>query len=80
MPAITFELDIPPGLVSDDTPFAAKGAWSDGNNVRFWNGRPQVIAGWLRLYFDPLDSAIHGIFPITIGASSYLVYGTTAKI
>jgi hypothetical protein len=36
----------PPGLNSDDTTFAAEGRWCDGNNVRFWLGRPQVIGGW----------------------------------
>lgn len=36
----------PPGLNSDDTTFASPGVWEDGNNVRFWHGRPQVIGGW----------------------------------
>ena len=35
----------PPGLNSDDTTFAAEGRWADGNNVRFYNGKPQVIDG-----------------------------------
>lgn len=36
----------PPGLSSDDTPFAAPGVYEDGSNVRFWEGKPQVIGGW----------------------------------
>lgn len=36
----------PPGLVSDDTTFASPGVWEDGSNVRFWQGKPQVIGGW----------------------------------
>jgi hypothetical protein len=39
-------LNIPPGLVSDDTTFAAEGAWSDADKVRFWRTKPQVIGGW----------------------------------
>lgn len=33
----------PPGINSDDTTFAAEGKWADGNNVRFVDGKPQVI-------------------------------------
>lgn len=36
----------PPGLNSDDTTFSAEGRWADGNNVRFWQGKPQVIGGF----------------------------------
>lgn len=39
-------LDLPPGLVSDDTSFASTGRYEDGSNVRFWRGKPQVIGGW----------------------------------
>lgn len=39
-------LNIPPGLVSDDTIFADDGAWIDADKVRFWRGKPQVIGGW----------------------------------
>jgi hypothetical protein len=39
-------LSIAPGLVADDTSFAAEGAWLDGDKVRFWRGKPQVIGGW----------------------------------
>lgn len=39
-------LDIPAGLVADDTSFAAEGAWLDADKVRFWRGKPQVIGGW----------------------------------
>lgn len=38
-------LDIPPGLASDETTFASP-RWSDGDNVRFWQGKPQTIGGW----------------------------------
>ena len=41
--------DPPPGLISDDTTFAARGSWEDGSNIRFWRGRPQTIAGWISL-------------------------------
>lgn len=48
-------LKIAPGLVSDDTTFAAAGRWSDGSNCRFVDGLPQVIGGWQRLVSDELQ-------------------------
>jgi hypothetical protein len=44
-----YELDIPPGLNSDDTSYAAKGRWTDGSNVRFRNGRPEKIGRAVRI-------------------------------
>jgi hypothetical protein len=46
----------PPGLVSDETTFATPGTYEDGNNVRFWQGKPQVIGGWA----EALGSALTG--------------------
>jgi hypothetical protein len=42
-------LDIPPGIVSDDTTFSSSGRYEDGSNFRFWRGKPQAIGGWLAL-------------------------------
>lgn len=39
-------LDIPAGIVSDETTFSMPGHWSDGSNVRGWRGRMQVVGGW----------------------------------
>lgn len=58
-------LDIPPGLNGDDTTFAAAGRWSDGNNVRFWRGRPQVIGGWEKLITTALTGVCRDIFAWT---------------
>lgn len=38
--------DPPAGLFSDDTRLAAKGRWADMSNMRFWEGKAQVIGGW----------------------------------
>ena len=38
-------LDVPPGLVSDDTTFSSTGRYEDAANMRFWRGRPQTIGG-----------------------------------
>jgi hypothetical protein len=50
-------LDLPPGLISDDTTFATVGRWEDGSNVRFWRGKPQTIGGWA----DAIGSNLTGV-------------------
>jgi len=55
-------VDIPPGLNSDDTAYAASPAWDDGSNVRFRLGRPQVIGGWERLSLTALGGVCRTVF------------------
>jgi len=58
-------LEIPPGIVSDDTTFAAAGRWADGSNVRFWEGLPQTIGGWESLTSTLLTGVCRNAFPWT---------------
>lgn len=58
-------LTIPPGLVGDDTSFAAKGRWADGSNVRFRLGRPETIGGWESLTVSLLSGVCRSVFPWT---------------
>lgn len=58
-------LEIPPGMVSDDTTFAAAGRWADGSNVRFWENYPQVVGGWESLMETALTGVCRNVFPWT---------------
>ena len=49
MGQFTFELDIPPGIVSDDTAFASKGHWAACDRIRFRNGKPETLPGYASL-------------------------------
>lgn len=49
MGEFTYELDLPPGLDSDNTAFASPGRWADADNVRFYNGKPQAIGARVTL-------------------------------
>lgn len=66
-----------PGINSDDTAFSAEGRWSDGNNVRFVNGKPQVLNGHSDIF--TLALATYGkcrvIFPFTRSGATYIAYG-----
>lgn len=43
------DLNIAPGLYTINTDRGAKGRWKDGNHIRFWQGLPQKIGGWLQV-------------------------------
>lgn len=50
-------LEVLPGIVSDETTYAAPGFHADGDMVRFFRGRAEPIGGWSKLY----DSALTGV-------------------
>lgn len=71
----------PPGIVSDDTSYAAKGAWNDANGARFYEGRPETIGGFESLSSQLLTgvcrnvmnwSALDGALQIAFGTNSNL--------
>jgi hypothetical protein len=52
----------PPGMVSNDTVFAAPGRWRRGSWVRFWEGNWQVKGGYERLTLDNLGGVCRTVF------------------
>ena len=74
-------LEIPPGLVSDDTSHASAGRWQDGSNIRFRFGKPQVIGGWESLMSDTLSGVCRNVFPWTDNANTLTIaFGTHATL
>jgi len=61
-------LNIAPGLVGDDSSFAASGRWADGSNVRFRLGKPQPIGGWESLVTTLLTGVCRKALPWTDNA------------
>lgn len=74
-------LNLPPGIVGDDTTFAATGRYSDCDNVRFWRGRAQVIGGWEKLVSTALTGVCREIFGWMDNSSALnLAFGTNAAL
>lgn len=74
-------LELPPGLNGDDTSFAGSGRWSDGSNVRFRLGRPEVIGGWEALMTPTLSGVCRAAFPWTDNAATLNVaFGTHSHL
>lgn len=69
--------DIPPGLNTDDTAFAASPAWVDGSNMRFSRGKPETIPGWESVVGDLLGGVCRSAFHWTDNANTLTVaFGT----
>lgn len=73
-------VEIPPGLIGDDTTFSTPSVWEDGSNVRFWRGKPEVIGGWTR-FIDGIDGKCRGLMNWTNNGGDQLVaIGTNTKL
>lgn len=74
-------LEPPPGLASDDTTFASKGAYADGSNVRFWLGKPQVIGGWSGAFVGALTGVCRNLKPwTTVSQGITVAFGTHSAL
>lgn len=81
MPRIS--VDIPPGLNSDDTTFAAAPAWADGSNCRFRLGRPQTIGGFESIIATALTGVCRAVMSWTDSSSTNVLniaFGTHSKL
>ena len=76
-----FPLDIPPGLIGDETHLAVANCWKDGSNIRFWRDRWQTVGGWESLTASLLGGVCRWILPWS-GADSQLsmMFGTHATL
>lgn len=71
----------PAGLVSDETTFASPGAWADGNNVRFWRGKAQVIGGWTSASDSTLTGVCRSVLSwIDNDGESVIAFGTHSSL
>lgn len=70
-------LQLPPGLIGDDTYSTAAGRYADANNVRFWRDQPQTDGGWERITTEQLGGVCRGLLVWTDGDGSLnLGFGT----
>ncbi|HYE38226.1 hypothetical protein [Methylocaldum sp.] len=54
-------LQLPPGLIGDDTTSTAAGRYYDSDNVRFWREQPQTDGGWERISTTALSGVCRGV-------------------
>lgn len=49
------------GVIKDDAVLAARGYWTDSNRIRFVNGLPQKIGGWVKRFTSTFDGKCRGM-------------------
>ena len=74
-------LNLAPGLYSEDSELAASGAYIDGDNVRFWKGRPQKVGGSQELATSKLIGAARGNASwAALDGTRYAAFGTACGL
>lgn len=75
------ELRIAPGLYTEATDRGAKGRWKDGNRVRFREGLPEKIGGWVKAEGGQFLGKCRGLLDwVTLAGAKLLGVGTTEKL
>lgn len=74
-------LEIPPGIASDDTTFSDP-RWAAGDNVRFWQGKPETIGGCVdALNGSTLTGVCRAILPLgKTSGGAIMAFGTHSKL
>ena len=79
MPLQKFE--IPGGMVKDRSAYASGGRWIDGNKVRFQQGFPEPIGGWIEeVNWSATGSPSNAIAWSNLNGDQLLAIGTEKKI
>lgn len=73
-------LDLPPGFRRNVSLAAARGRYTGGDKVRFKNGKPEKIGGYVRYLSTALTGIVRGMLAwVSQGLVSYVIAGTQAK-
>lgn len=64
------------GVFPDDTPLAAKGAFTDANQIRFVRGKPQTRGGWSTASNDTVEGKCRGMHAWNARGTNYTALGT----
>lgn len=78
---VRFPLELPPGIVSNETDYAASGVFVDGNNMRPWRGRMETIGGYTKVIADALSGICRNAIAWTNNAGQQnIAFGTTTTL
>ena len=70
-----------PGIVKDSTRYSGEGNWFDCDKVRFVNGLPQKIGGWVKINADAFSGVCRSLFNFSnLAGRDFLSLGTSSKL
>lgn len=74
-------IDLPSGILKRESPVAAAGRYIDAQWVRFRDGKPEKIGGYIAMFAEVLTGLVRGMFGWTTKAGSDVIAaGTYAKL
>ena len=70
-----------PGIVKDSTRYSGEGNWFDCDKVRFVNGLPQKIGGWVKINANAFSGVCRSLFNFSnLAGRDFLSLGTSSKL
>jgi hypothetical protein len=79
MPLVNFRPA--PGINKEVTDYTGEGKWTDGDNVRFFQGLPQKIKGWEKFISTTLVGAVRDQHAwVALNGTRYNALGTDRKL
>ena len=74
------KLKFKPGIISDITSYSAEGGFVDGDKIRFRNGFPEKIGGWVKANPNQYEGTARSLHNWSaLDGSNFLGLGTTFK-
>jgi len=75
------KLQFKPGINREGTNYSNEGGWFDGDKIRFRNGLPERIGGWVRVSNTQVTGTPRKIFDfVTLSSQNLLFIGTEQKV
>ena len=79
MPLVNFRPA--PGINKEVTDYTGEGKWTDGDNVRFFQGLPQKIKGWEKFAPNSLVGVVRDQHAwVSLDGTRYSAFGTDRKL
>lgn len=73
------KLTLRPGINRENTRYTSENGWYEGDKVRFRQGTPEKLGGWLRISQDFFKGVCRSLWAWVSGVSTYIGTGTNLK-
>lgn len=75
------KLEFRPGIIREVTEYSNSGGWYDGDKIRFRQGYPEKLGGWLRVTNDALEGTCRYLHEwASLEGNQYVGLGTSSHL
>ena len=73
-------IELKPGINKNTTSYSNEAGWVDGDKVRFKDGKPRKLGGWVKQFQEPFTGVARAIISWTdLSSDKFLAVGTHRK-